>query len=101
MYTDEFNSDDGDHLMAEIISDIEEEEDQPIFDKNDLLNESETGLCDVGDDQEEIEVEESDLDGEKEDDSFDERNDETNRLEQNYLRQKAKEKHKENLIVIL
>ena len=39
MYTDEFNSADGDHQMAEISSDIEELE-QPIFDKNDLLNES-------------------------------------------------------------
>ena len=37
MNTDEFNSDDDDHLMAEISSDIEEEADQPIFDKNDLL----------------------------------------------------------------
>ena len=37
MNTDEFNSDDGDHLMAEISSDIDEEADQPIFDKNDLL----------------------------------------------------------------
>ncbi len=109
MNTDEFNSDDGDHLMAEISSDIEEEADQPIFDKNDLLNDSEIDLCDDEDDKvikEEIEVGESDLDGGKEDEeesdlsaenSFDERNDEINRLEQNYLTHKSKEKHKREL----
>jgi hypothetical protein len=127
MYTDEFNSDEGDHLMSEIKSDIEEEDEQQIFDKNDLLNESEIDLCDDEDDkeikeesevEEKNELEESDEDREKEDeeesyvnrdkedeeesdhsdeDSFDERYDENNRLEENYLNKKSNDKHKRDL----